>query len=42
MKIHIEFIEPKKSRVKEVVMAFTIVGLILVVLLLVFKDYFYY
>ena len=42
MKIHIEFIEPKNSRVRETVMAFTIIGLILVVLVLLFKDHLHY
>jgi hypothetical protein len=42
MKIHIEFIEPKRPRVREMVMAVAIVGLTLVVLVLLFKDQFNY
>jgi len=39
MRIKIEFKEYKKAGIKEIITRSTIVGLILVVLVLLFKDY---
>jgi hypothetical protein len=42
MKIQIEFKEYKKAGIKEIITRVTIVGLVLVVLVLIFKDYLHY
>jgi hypothetical protein len=42
MKIHIEFKEYKRVGIKEVITRVTIVGLILMVLVLLFKDQLHY
>jgi hypothetical protein len=42
MKIHIEFKEYKRVGFKEIITKATIVGLILIIVFLLFKDHLYY